>query len=157
MVLVVVGTSSNASDLPVTDTAVGEHSRLASMVLGTNHIHIVNGGCVQIQIDDCFNCEIFLGPVGGSAFFRDCKDCKVTVACQQFRTRDCENLDVSLYCSTKPIIETSAGVTFKPWNGAYAGLTSHFTAAGLDPEVNTWFDIYDFNQGQECYGQVSDQ
>lgn len=27
----------------------------------------------QLQIDDCVNCKIFIGPVDGSAFFRDCK------------------------------------------------------------------------------------
>ena len=41
------------------------------------------------QIDDCEDCEIILGPVAGSVFFRDCKNLTVTVACAQLRTRDC--------------------------------------------------------------------
>eukprot|EP00240_Pyramimonas_obovata_P006996 CAMPEP_0118922838 /NCGR_PEP_ID=MMETSP1169-20130426/1617_1 /TAXON_ID=36882 /ORGANISM="Pyramimonas obovata, Strain CCMP722" /LENGTH=180 /DNA_ID=CAMNT_0006863763 /DNA_START=211 /DNA_END=750 /DNA_ORIENTATION=+ len=108
----------------------------------------------QVQIDDCVNCRIFIGPSTGSTFFRDCKDCKVMVACRQFRMRDCQRLDIGCYCFTKPSIETSSEITFSCWRGAYNGLTSHFASADLDPEANTWWDVYDFNQGEEINGCV---
>lgn len=109
----------------------------------------------QVQVDDCINCKIFIGPVGGSAFFRDCKDCRIEVACQQLRTRDCERLEIGLYCSTKPIIETSTFITFKCWGGAYFGLTQHFKSAGLNPEENDWYnDVYDFNQKEDYDGKM---
>jgi len=103
----------------------------------------------QIQIDDCTDCKIFLGPVAGSAFFRDCKNCTIEVACKQFRSRDCEECTIGIYCNTKPIIETSTNMTFRCWMGAYVGLEAQFDAAKLDPKVNTWSLIHDFNKKED--------
>ncbi|KAK3241757.1 hypothetical protein CYMTET_48505 [Cymbomonas tetramitiformis] len=108
----------------------------------------------QIQIDDCINCRIFVGPVGGSAFIRDCKDCRLEIACRQLRTRDCERLNLGLYCYTKPIIETSTDISFKCWMGAYPGLVEHFKSADLDPSINTWYKVYDFNKDEDFGGKM---
>lgn len=35
----------------------------------------------QIQIDKCTNTKFFIGPIKGSIFVRDCKDCEISVAC----------------------------------------------------------------------------
>lgn len=66
--------------------------------------------CDQVQIDDVTNCRIFIGASSGSIFVRDCKDCTLTIASKQFRSRDCYNCTVYLYCATVPIIETSIGM-----------------------------------------------
>lgn len=103
----------------------------------------------QVQVDDCINCKIFIGPCDGSVFIRDCKDCTLNVATRQLRTRDCANLKIGLYCATQPSIETSTCVEFSCWRGAYPGLTQHFGAAKLDPSKNTWMQVYDFNSGDD--------
>ena len=66
--------------------------------------------CDQVQIDDATNCKIFIGASSESIFLRDCKNCTLTVASKQFRSRDCTNCTVYLYCVTVPIIETSIGM-----------------------------------------------
>lgn len=99
----------------------------------------------QVQIDDCINCKIMIGPTDGSVFIRDCRDCTLCVAARQLRTRDCKNLSIALYCATQPSIETSTGIVFSCWRGAYPGLTEHFAKARLDPTKNTWAQVYDFN------------
>jgi hypothetical protein len=38
-------------------------------------------------VDDCVNCRFFIGPVDGPFFIRTSKNCTVTVACRQLRTR----------------------------------------------------------------------
>ena len=48
----------------------------------------------------------------GSLFVRDCENCKIVTACQQFRTRDCKKLDVFLSCVTQPIIEATTSIKF---------------------------------------------
>jgi len=106
----------------------------------------------QVQIDNCTNCRIFIGPVAGSAFIRDCKDCKIQVACRQLRLRDCQRLDIGLYCFTKPALETSSEIAFSCWRGAYHGLTEHFAQANLKPEASTWWDVHNFNDGEEING-----
>jgi len=103
----------------------------------------------QIQVDDCVNCNIFIGPCKGSVFFRDCTDCTVHVASRQIRTRDVKNMRFAVYCPTQPSIEASTNCFFSCWRGAYPGLTAHFAAAELDPSVNTWDKIFDFHAGED--------
>ncbi|XP_037530958.1 protein XRP2 [Nematolebias whitei] len=97
-----------------------------------------------ITIDDCVNCRIVFGPVKGSVFFRDCKDMKCVVACQQFRTRDCKKMDVFLCCATQPIIESSTGMKFSCFQYFYPELAFHFKDAGLSIFNNNWSNVHDF-------------
>ncbi|XP_027883547.1 protein XRP2 [Xiphophorus couchianus] len=97
-----------------------------------------------INIDDCVNCRIVFGPVKGSVFFRDCKDIKCVVACQQFRARDCKKMDVFLCCATQPIIESSTGMKFGCFQYYYPELAFHFKDAGLSIFNNNWSNIHDF-------------
>lgn len=97
-----------------------------------------------ITIDDCVNCRIVLGPVKGSVFFRDCKDIKCVVACQQFRTRDCKKMEVFLCCATQPIIESSTGMKFACYQYYYPDVAFHFKDAGLSIFNNNWSNIHDF-------------
>lgn len=50
---------------------------------------------------------------------RDCINCRIIVACEQFRLRDCINLEVSLYCATVPIIESSKDIKFSCFQLCY--------------------------------------
>uniref|UniRef100_A0A8C4QXH2 Protein XRP2 n=1 Tax=Eptatretus burgeri TaxID=7764 RepID=A0A8C4QXH2_EPTBU len=97
-----------------------------------------------VSVDDCKKCRITLGPVSGSVFLRNCKDCTVLVACQQFRARDCSKLLVLLYCATQPIIEACAGIEFACYQCDYPELASQFQAAGLDVFNNNWSNVHDF-------------
>jgi len=110
--------------------------------------------CDQVTVDDCKNCRIFVGPCNGSFFLRNCHNCHVTVACRQFRTVDCSNCTIRLYCATAdPIIETSSKMLFLPFNAWYPGLAGQFKAANLNPEVNYWRVIYDFNAQDDSIEQ----
>lgn len=46
----------------------------------------------SIFIDDCVNCEIFIGPSSSSVYIRNTDKCKLIIACGQLRTRECTNL-----------------------------------------------------------------
>lgn len=97
-----------------------------------------------VTIDDCVNCRVVLGPTRGSVFFRDCKDVKCVVACQQFRTRDCKKMEVFLCCATQPIIESSTGMKFSCFQYFYPELAFHFKDAGLSIFNNNWSNVHDF-------------
>lgn len=101
--------------------------------------------CDQVQIDDVVDSKIFIGASSGSVFVRNCKNCTFTVACKQFRTHDCLNCTFNLHCKTEPIIETSKGMKFAPFNGAYPGHRKAMLDADLDPSINKWHAVYDFN------------
>ncbi|XP_020626474.1 protein XRP2-like [Orbicella faveolata] len=79
-----------------------------------------------------------------SVFFRDCQDCKVVVACQQFRTRDCKKMDFFLCCATQPIIESSSAMKFACFQFFYPELEGQFEAAKLSVFNNNWGNIHDY-------------
>lgn len=101
--------------------------------------------CDQVQIDDITKSKIFIGASSESIFIRDCKDCTFTIACKQLRTRDCKNCTIYLYCKTEPIIESSEGMKFGPFNGAYPGHEQTMKDANLPPSHNVWHAVYDFS------------
>ena len=47
-----------------------------------------------------------------SVLVRDCRKCVVVVACHQFRACNSEQVDVFLYCSSRPTIELCSAMTF---------------------------------------------
>jgi len=67
------------------------------------------------------------------------------LACQQLRTRDCADVLFYLYAATEPIIETSTGLRFAPFNASYDGLAAQFATAGFIPENNLYYAVYDFS------------
>eukprot|EP01116_Phalansterium_solitarium_P002316 TRINITY_DN12269_c0_g1_i1.p1 TRINITY_DN12269_c0_g1~~TRINITY_DN12269_c0_g1_i1.p1 ORF type:complete len:367 (-),score=80.66 TRINITY_DN12269_c0_g1_i1:207-1238(-) len=110
----------------------------------------------SVQIDYCTNSRIFIGPSQGSLFLRNCTNCKVVIACQQFRTRECESIDVLLYSMTQPIIESSKNMTFSCFQYNYPELLDQFSRANLSVFVNDWSNIYDFNPAQGNW-RISDR
>jgi protein XRP2 len=73
----------------------------------------------QITIDDCTECNFYIGPCTGSIFIRDCSNCTVSASSAQFRTKNCHNIDLSLFCASDPSIEYSDGLRFAPLNLSY--------------------------------------
>ena len=99
----------------------------------------------QVQVDECSNCTIFIAASSESLFIRNCTNCTITVACKQLRTRDCVNCTFYLHCKTEPIIETSTGMAFAPFNGAYSGHSEALLSAGLLKDYSLWYGVFDFN------------
>jgi protein XRP2 len=102
----------------------------------------------QVTVDSCTNCTLHIGPVEGSIFLRDCSDCIITAACGQFRTKNCNNLQVFLFCSSDPSIEYSTNIYFAPYSFNYPSQASHFAKAGLDPNTDLWSQVFDFNANE---------
>eukprot|EP00931_Biecheleriopsis_adriatica_P107720 TRINITY_DN82043_c0_g1_i1.p1 TRINITY_DN82043_c0_g1~~TRINITY_DN82043_c0_g1_i1.p1 ORF type:complete len:357 (-),score=88.82 TRINITY_DN82043_c0_g1_i1:105-1133(-) len=102
-----------------------------------------------VYIDECTNCRIFVGPVESSVFLRNSSSCNVVIACQQLRTRDCQDCNIALFCSTEPIIETSQNMLFACFDFNYFSLRGQMAAARLRPWNNKWWQVYDFNKNEE--------
>ena len=63
--------------------------------------------CDQVVVENLRGCKVFIGPSSGSVFVRKCTGCTFTIACKQFRTRDCADCTISLFVVGDPVIETS--------------------------------------------------
>lgn len=100
----------------------------------------------QITVDECTKCEFFVGPVEGSIFFRDCSDCKVSVSCQQLRTKNCHRIIFNAMVTSDPTIEDSDQLIFGPYNFAYPLFEQHISEAKLNFEDDHWSQIFDFNR-----------
>jgi len=103
----------------------------------------------SITIEDCVDCKFIIGPVQGSIFFRNCDESLCLISCQQFRIRDCQKLDVHLYCTTQPVIETSANIRFSCLQLSYGSLEDHFTKSNLNIYNNNWSSIHDFSPSMD--------
>jgi protein XRP2 len=99
----------------------------------------------QATLESLENCQVIIGPTESSLFIRDCKNCLVIAYSQQFRARDCSNLNVYLYCSTEPVIETSKNIRFYPNSLKYDALQDQLKIVGLSDKPNKWNSIFDFN------------
>mmetsp|Transcript_17705 Transcript_17705/g.41564 ORF Transcript_17705/g.41564 Transcript_17705/m.41564 type:complete len:191 (+) Transcript_17705:136-708(+) len=100
-------------------------------------------------IDQCVGCRIFVGPVESSLMMRECKSCSMVIACQQFRSRDCTDCRLALFCATEPIIETSTNMQFACFDFGYFSLRQQLDRAGLKLWNNKWWQIYDFNKNED--------
>lgn len=108
---------------------------------------ILMDNSAQVNVDFAEDCHIFIGPCESSVFLRDCKNCKVVVACQQLRLRDCENLDMLLYIGAgQPSIESSKNIRIGCFQFSYFSLREQFQAANLSPWNNGWSNVHDFTE-----------
>ncbi|TMS38499.1 hypothetical protein L596_005213 [Steinernema carpocapsae] len=104
----------------------------------------------SITIDDCENCLFVLGPCTGSVFVRTTKECTILSVSQQFRTRDCSDLALFLFCVTQPTIEESNNIQFSPLYLFYNDLGNQLRKAGISPFNNNWKRVHDFSATNKC-------
>ena len=92
-------------------------------------------------MDQCTNCTIIIGPCESSVFIRNIENSKIYAICQQFRTRDCKNLDIFLFCRTEPIIETSTQMKFNCFFLSWLDLGVQFKNSKLSVWDNKWWQV----------------
>lgn len=102
-----------------------------------------------VYVDECTDSRIRIGPVAGFCYVRNCSDCIISVACQQFRAKECKNLIVFLYSASDPHLELCKAIAIAPYNFAYPLQDKHFKAAGLNPQANLWSQVYDHTPSSE--------
>ena len=103
------------------------------------------GAPSAIHINKLTDCTILSGPVSGSIFIRECKNCTFIVPCQQLRIHTTTNTKFYIHVTSRAIIEDCSTVSFGPYNWTYPGIDSHYGISGLDKSRNSWDDIDDFN------------
>lgn len=90
-------------------------------------------------------CTILVGPVTSSVFAHDCSECVFAFACQQLRLHSSTDCTIYLHVTSRAIIEDCTKIYVAPYNWSYEDQTNHFNLAGLDPKINNWNCIDDFN------------
>lgn len=90
-------------------------------------------------------CTVLVGPVPSSVFLHDCSECVFAFACQQLRLHSSTDCTIYLHVTSRSIIEDSTNIRVAPYNWSYEDQMNHFNLAGLDPKMNNWNCIDDFN------------
>ncbi len=104
--------------------------------------------CDQVQIADCVDCRIVVGPCVGSVFLLDCKRCTFSIAAVQLRLRDVYDSTLSVFAPTDEcvVLEASDRLQIGAWDVAYPGLAAQFGTAKWAPGAHNFCDrIYDFS------------
>ncbi|KAK4887622.1 hypothetical protein RN001_003893 [Aquatica leii] len=98
-----------------------------------------------LHLNQLKNCLVFCGPVSTSIFAENCTSSKLVIACQQLRLHSSTDIHIYLHVTSRAIIEDCSEVLVAPYNFRYEGLDDDFNNSGLDPEVNHWSTLDDFN------------
>jgi hypothetical protein len=98
-----------------------------------------------LQVINLVECNVLIGPVTTSVFIDKCHDCKFSFACQQLRLHTSTNCTIYLQITTRAIIEDSTNIYVAPYNWTYKDQMYHFKISGLNPKINNWNIIDDFN------------
>uniref|UniRef100_A0A0N5AR56 C-CAP/cofactor C-like domain-containing protein n=1 Tax=Syphacia muris TaxID=451379 RepID=A0A0N5AR56_9BILA len=104
----------------------------------------------SVTIDGCEHCLIVTGPCKA----RNCTKCSIFTPCTQFRTRDCVDIEVFLFCITKPIIETSRSIRFHSLALYYENIEDHACKAFKSLFVNSWNTAFDFTPNTESNFEI---
>ncbi|XP_012281905.1 tubulin-specific chaperone C [Orussus abietinus] len=126
----------DAENVNKNDVLLSDLLRCTVRIYGTpSTLHMVN----------LKQCTVLVGPVTSSVFAHDCIECTFAFACQQLRLHSSTDCTVYLHVTSRAIIEDCTEIRVAPYNWTYEDQSSHFNLAGLDPKVNNWNCIDDFN------------
>lgn len=126
----------DAENVNKNDVLLSDLTKCTVHIYGTpNTLHMVK----------LTQCTILIGPVTTSVFVDDCNDSELAFACQQLRLHNSTNCKIYLHVTSRAIIEDCTQIFVAPYNWNYEDQMNHFKLAGLDPKINNWNMIDDFN------------
>ena len=104
------------------------------------------GGSIHIldtselfTITRCRDTQIVVGPVAKSLLIDGCENCEIFVVTAGVIIKNSEQLNLSLYTLTDPIIENSFKINLSPFNVAIPHLHSLWSDAGFPPNRENRF------------------
>ncbi|XP_017876945.1 tubulin-specific chaperone C isoform X1 [Ceratina calcarata] len=126
----------DAENVNKNDVLISDLIRCTVRIYGTpSTLHMVN----------LKQCTILVGPVTSSVFVHDCSECVFAFACQQLRLHSSTDCTIYLHVTSRSIIEDCTRIRIAPYNWTYDDQANHFNLAGLDPKINNWNCVDDFN------------
>ncbi|EXJ88883.1 hypothetical protein A1O3_01947 [Capronia epimyces CBS 606.96] len=89
---------------------------------------------------------LLCGSVSGPAHITKARNSVLVIKCRQLRMHECENVDVYLYCSSRPIIEDCKNIRFTELPKFHSELiwSGQGAVPGPDPAPNQWNQVDDF-------------
>lgn len=136
---------SELQDTIITKTDADMSNKDISLYALTKCTVKLLGSSGAMHVNKLEDCTILSGPVSGSIFIEDCKNCIFVLSCQQLRIHSTYESEFYIHVTSKAIIEDSNTLLFAPYSFTYDDLKKHYTQSGLDVSTNNWDDVDDFN------------
>jgi len=95
-------------------TSSGSLTKLNRCIVDTSVPTADGAPFAGLALKDIKNSLIIVGHVAGAAHITAVQDSIIVVASRQVRMHDCNNVDIYLHCSSRPIIEDCRNVRFAP-------------------------------------------
>ncbi|RVX75198.1 hypothetical protein B0A52_00550 [Exophiala mesophila] len=122
--------------------------RLSNVVLDLSVPSAVARPFASLTINSAHSSLLVCGSVTGPAHITGLKKTILVINCQQFRMHQCQDVDVYLRVSSRPIIEDCRGIRFAPFPKFYTDLlaSSSTSANASNPSElpNLWNQVDDF-------------
>ena len=106
---------------------------------------VIKGVPSTLHMTQLVNCRVVGGPVLSSVFLDNCRDSKIVFGCQQLRCHKSSRCDFYLHIRSRAIIEDCSECRFAPYSRDYPGREEEFAKAELEPGINNWDQVDDFN------------
>jgi len=97
-----------------------------------------------LRLVDLTDCTILSGPISGSVYVENCRNCTICVASRQLRIHTTHECNFYVHTRSGPIIEDCSSVRFAPYSLEYNELAQHMDKAELSGKENFWNDVKDF-------------
>ncbi|KAL6252352.1 hypothetical protein RBB50_000070 [Rhinocladiella similis] len=118
-------------------------SKLTNCVLDLSVPTTATAPFASITITSINTSLLLCGSVFGPAHITGVKNSILVLGCRQFRMHECHNVDVYLYCTSRPIIEDCSGIRFTPLPKLHADLV-RASQGTSSPPPNQWDQVDDF-------------
>jgi hypothetical protein len=104
----------------------------------------------RVDLNDCSDALIVLGPTAGAVSLSNCQRCLVVAASAQLRVLSCKSLILSVNVAGFPVIEKSTNIGVAPLVGwyAYSNLPIDFRLSSLSLFTNNYSTVRDVTPPQ---------
>eukprot|EP00049_Salpingoeca_infusionum_P026867 m.28545 g.28545 ORF g.28545 m.28545 type:complete len:330 (-) comp9049_c0_seq2:1102-2091(-) len=106
---------------------------------------VLRGAPDSLHIADVENTTVKIGPVNRSLMLHRCTNCRFFLACQQLRIHHTVDTDFFIHVTSRAIIEDCSRLRFAPYSWTYPELEADYKTTSLDPTINNWDKVNDFN------------
>lgn len=104
----------------------------------------IRGMCRALYVHKLKGCQVYAGPVTGSALIEEVVDCVLMLASHQIRIHHTKKTDMYLRVRSRPIVEYTSEVRVAPYAFSYHGIEDDLYAASLHEETGLWEHVDDF-------------
>lgn len=118
-------------------TASGNLTELRSCIVDMSAPTGSSAAFLSLTLKNLDRSLIVAGHVRGPVHITGLHNCIIVVAARQVRIHECRNVDVYLFCGSRPIIEDCTGMRFAPLPQAYRNEET-------EKQTNHWEEVDDF-------------